>query len=348
MWVAAILLLPSCNMHLPPDYFSEPHFHLYVYGEKVRFGLGGDAHRFKMHGWSHVEQDFTWTEGIGSTLIFFAPRTAREVTLAMHLTPFVHAPELTSQPVYVTLNGRRIAKWDVNEDKVYTAEIPHHLVEARENAVPNRPNLRDSVVLVFDFLIPKAQFPALVDAGPDWRRLGVACSELVMRKGQKHETGVAPTGATDEDAATYKLGTVVLFGADQNGERYKQSGWTNAERGFTWTGANRAAMQFKITPPPDHPLMLSLRANGNILPPRLLAQPTDVYANGELVAQWEIAEVGEFIAEIPARVLRPDGLLTIEFESRNAVSPRDLGTNAGDNRELGISCQEMVISDADD
>ena len=341
------MVLPSaCHLKFPPDYISEPRFHVYVYGEKVGFGLGGDSHRFRLDGWSHTEPNFTWTDGIGASLIFSAPRTLRDVTLHMRLAPFIHPPELAMQPVRVFVNGRKIADWEVTEEKDYIATIPNRFVAPRSKTA-GRPDVRDSVVILIDLLIPKAQFPALIAHQPDWRRLGVLCSELVMREGPLHESPRPGTELqADANDISYTLGDVVLFGSGQNSDRYKVSGWNPAEAGYDWTAKEPAVMKFKVKPPKSA-LSLTLKANGNVLPPQLAAQATEVYANKHLVAEWQVDVQADYSAEIPSELIEDDGILSLEFVCKNAISPRELGVNS-DGRDLGIACYELTLSDADE
>ena len=336
------LLFSACDIELEPPHTSEPRFHLYAYGERVGFGLGGDSHRFRLHGWSHTEPHFTWTEGVGASLLFLVPRTNREVTLEMRLVPFVR-PELPVQPVHVSVNHRKIATWQVTEDKVYTAVIPADFIAAPAHSEPGRPNLRDAVILVFDFFIPKAHFPAILADAPDWRRLGVACVDLAMKEGAARPEQPNVRGKGD---VQYTLRTPIRFGAHQNAERYIRTGWHQSEAGWTWTSNGRAVLQFKL-PPVDGPLNLIVRAHGNTRPPDLLTQPTVVYANQQQIAEWDVDILTDYSAEIPAAALRPDGLLTLEFVSRNATSPRALGVNQ-DARPLGISCHSLIITEAEE
>lgn len=340
--VLLLLQLSSCGK-LPPPYISEPHFNVYTYGETVRFGLGGDSHRFRLLGWSHTEKNYTWTDGVGASLLFSLPRTNREVTLYMRLFPFVHPPELPSQLVRVFANGRKIATWEVDKEDVYTVVIPHDFIRSWSN----RANLRQLAIVRLDFYIPNAQFPAFLDTAPDWRRLGVACVSLKMREGAKHKAPNARLNLQRErDGPSYKIGTVVVFGARQNAEWYKGSGWNGAEPAFTWTGKDPAVLKFKIEPP-QAPLTLTLKAQGNTLPPRLLAQTTRVYANKQQIAEWKVDEMGEYTAQIPVSIIGPDGLLTIELATENATSPKELGVNT-DSRTLGIACYELLLTDSDE
>ena len=338
--LAGIMLLSACDLDLPPHHTSEPRFHLYAYGEPVGFGLGGDSHRFRLHGWSHTEPHFTWTEGVGASLLFLVPRTHREVILEMRLTPFVR-PELPAQVVHVSVNNRKIAMWRVTEEKVYSATIPADFIAAPAHAVPGKPNLREAVVLVFDFFIPNAHFPAILADAPDWRRLGVACSELVMREGAERPKQLKlPRGS---GAVPYTVGTPLQFGKGQNAEPHIQSGWHESEPGWTWTRAQPAVLKFKLVPR-DEPLMLTVRAYGNTRYPELPHQLTTVYANGHQIAEWEVSALTDHTAEIPASALRADGVLTLEFHSKNATSPKALGVN-NDARPLGICCHALVITE---
>ncbi|HEV8184675.1 MAG TPA: hypothetical protein VGP40_01880, partial [Chthoniobacterales bacterium] len=148
------------------------------------------------------------------------------------------------------------------------------------------------------------------------------------------------------EIAPYSLGTLVLFGGRKNGQLYKGSGWNGAEPGFTWTGKDPAALKFKLEPT-NRPLALRLVTNGNTHPPSLLVQPTQVYANGRQIAEWQVDVLAEYTAEIPAGVVGPDGILTLEFVSKNATSPRELGVNT-DSRLLGIACYELILTDAEE
>jgi hypothetical protein len=72
-----------------------------------------------------------------------------------------------------------------------------------------------------------------------------------------------------------------------------------------------------------------------------------VYANGQQIAEWKIDEMGEYTAEIPVNTIGADGLLTLEFVTENAVSPKELGVNA-DSRTLGIACYELLMTETDE
>ncbi|MBA3273654.1 MAG: hypothetical protein H0T11_07255, partial [Chthoniobacterales bacterium] len=181
----------------------------------------------------------------------------------------------------------------------------------------------------------------------DWRRLGVGCVNLQMREGVKHKAPNARSKLQRErENSSYKPGAVVIFGARQNAEWYKGSGWNGAEPAFTWTGKDPAVLKFNMEPP-KAPLTLMLKAHGNTLPPRLLAQTTRVYANGQQIAEWKVDEMGEYTAEIPANTIGVDGLLTLEFATENATSPEELGVNP-DSRTLGIACYELLMTETDE
>lgn len=76
--------------------------------------------------------------------------------------------------------------------------------------------------------------------------------------------------------------------------------------------------------------------------PELPAQPVEVYANGQKIADWEAGNTAEFDAAIPGAITRFGGTLTIEFRTPKAVSPKALGLNP-DPRVLGICVRSLEL-----
>jgi hypothetical protein len=82
-----------------------------------------------------------------------------------------------------------------------------------------------------------------------------------------------------------------------------------------------------------------------INPPELPAQPVEVYANGQKIADWQVSGKAEFTALVPPKREAQDATLTIELRTPKAVSPKALGLS-NDPRFLGISCFAMMIDKA--
>lgn len=351
---AALLLVlgvsSGCDP-LPPNHSSEPRVHVYEYGSPIPFGLGGDAHRFMTTGWSEIEPEHTWTNGIGASLILRVPATDKPLTLRMKQWAFVHPPAgLEYQRVEVSVNRRAIATWHVRDKKVYRAVIPNDVIGVPGTVLTGRgasealEDPRNAVLLIVDLYMPDAQMPVLLGATGDWRRLALACMEMVVEEGadpSAADDNVAVTGPITPEGSPYSYGVPVRFGRGENGGRYKLAGWHDADPEFTWSGDGPAVLGFKVRPT-KRSLVVTLNANGNILPPQLTEQPTAVYANKKLIAEWNIGDRDEFTATIPAEILDPEGQLTLEFHARRAISPQALGVNE-DQRPLGIAVHELTI-----
>ncbi len=349
----AIAILTGCDLKQTPDHNSEPRLHVYEFGQPIPFGLGGDDHRFALSGWSEPESGFTWSDGIGASLMLRVPATNTPLTLRMKQWAFTHPPaDLLFQPVDVSVNGKKIATWHVSEKKVYRAVIPKGLVGApgtvlTARGATDRPDdPRRANLLIIDFYIPKAQAPVLIGASQDSRRLGIAAVELTVQEGADPNAGdddVNATAPMTGEGSLYAFGIPLKFGQGENGGRYKLSGWHDAEPTYTWTGAQPAVLGLRI-PKTNNPLWVTLIANGNILPPQLPTQPTELYANGQKVAEWQISGRDEFHATIPASALNPNGVLSLELRTAKATSPQALGVN-NDARPLGIACYELAIQE---
>jgi hypothetical protein len=140
----------------------------------------------------------------------------------------------------------------------------------------------------------------------------------------------------------YTLGKVVSFGAGGGSERFRQSGWSDTEKQFTWTIGTSAKLVFPIVPSVQ-PLNLRMRLTGFTKPPQLPAQPVEVFANEQKIAAWEVSTTADFTAVIPAVIAEKGGVLTIELKTPKATSPKALGMS-NDARVLGVLCSELAIT----
>lgn len=368
----AAAFLAGCGKSSPPDHNSEPRRYIYEYGQKVRFGYGGDSFRFRLTGWSHIEPKYTWSEGVGASLAFRVPASNGPVTLRMRLAAFTKLPELPFQPVHVYVNGQQLGTWEVSSEKNFSLVIPKEFVAAPANeheggGTGETPlgftNAGKTRLLIIDLHTPKAASPFDLDVNWDIRRLGIRCTDVTIT--QSAEQAAADAAAAKADAAeaalalanqrdsnddapqgareqSYALGTVIDFGAAGNADRYKQSGWYTAEEGFSWTGKAPGVIALAV-PKTDVPLDLRAKLGGMIKPGRLPVQPTDVYANGEKIAEWQVGTPAEFHAVIPNEVIGKDGRLEIEFRALKPVAPKAIDAG-GDVRILGLRCESVVIT----
>jgi hypothetical protein len=313
---------------------------VYVYGDRIGFGYGGDAKRFRRDGWAKTEENFTWTRGLGATLHIRVFPSDQPVTLKMKMSGIFKSPELPFQPVDVSINGKKIASWKVTKLKWYTAVIPREMVDLGPKADGH------TAFLVIDLLTPKATPPADLNLGRDARRLGVCVWEMFIVPGaEPPEVEPEPQTPETPEGSAYTYGTPVTFGMNANGDRYKLSGWHDAEDTYTWSGKAPAVLGLRV-PPAKGPLSLNVRLTALVKGPRLPVQPVEVRANGQTVGKWTVGEELQwFNATIPAELANANGgVLKLELLAPKAVSPNVLGTNA-DLRSLGVQMHELNVSE---
>jgi phosphoglycerol transferase len=139
----------------------------------------------------------------------------------------------------------------------------------------------------------------------------------------------------------YSLGAMIKFNESVGSERFRGSGWSSTEADHTWTESKSAVLHFSGLPPAQ-PLTLTMTLTGLTKNPQLPAQPTEVYANGRKMADWQVSGKKEYTASIPANVLGGTGTLTIEFRIPRAASPESLGLHR-DPRILGLCVFSLII-----
>lgn len=76
--------------------------------------------------------------------------------------------------------------------------------------------------------------------------------------------------------------------------------------------------------------------------PTVPYQVVEVLANGQKIADWEVADMADFGALIPGEVTRNKGILSIELRLPNATSPKALGLG-DDSRILGVRVYSVEL-----
>ena len=142
---------------------------------------------------------------------------------------------------------------------------------------------------------------------------------------------------------TVAYGELVDFTVGANSEPLKVTGWSGAEKDFTWTEGNVATLAARIEPTED-PITFRFKAAGMIKEPDLPFQPVEVYMNNEKVADLQIGHTSEYRVAIPPALTKRGGLLTITFRLPKAASPEALGFGPSDKRILGIRMFNFDLS----
>ena len=146
---------------------------------------------------------------------------------------------------------------------------------------------------------------------------------------------------TPKDEKTYTLGSVVNFGAGGEAGKFKTSGWSNAEKEFTWTEGKGAKLSLTLAQG-EAALTLRMKLVGLIHPPEVSSQPVEVYVNGQKIAEWQVAAPANFTATIPQKIAATKQL-EIELRTPGSTTPKALKMNE-DTRVLGVACYELAIS----
>jgi hypothetical protein len=139
----------------------------------------------------------------------------------------------------------------------------------------------------------------------------------------------------------YTLGSVIKFGAGGEAGKFKISGWSSAEKEFTWTEGKGAKLSFTL-PQGESALTLRMKLVGLIHPPEVSNQPVEVYVNGQKVADWQVAAPANFTATIPQKIAAAKQL-EIELRTPKSTTPLALKMN-DDARVLGVGCYELAIT----
>lgn len=304
----------------------------YSLGDVVSFARGGPAGKYMQGGWGDIEPAMTWSNGSSAYLSFTLRGSGKPLRLRMNVAGFIKPPWLTYQPVEVYVNNEKMADWQVSERADHFAIIP--------------PEVADHEQLMVELRIPAAVAPKTLRVNQDVRMLGVSCFELEITEATEEAAVAAEKErarrAEEVREGIYAFGTILRFGSQGGAQPYKVSGWHPPEKDFTWTDKDPGILELTI-PLTDRPLLLKTRMAG-MLSDRLRSQATEVRANGEIIAEWEVGIPAEFEAIIPAALAAANEKLRIEFHPAKPVSPKELQTGE-DSRTFGIRCEALVITE---
>ena len=165
---------------------SRPTKFVVDYGMRIYFGIGGDAERIRMSGWSGTERSFTWTDGHKASLGLRVPSDQHELRLRFRMGALVKPPELPFQPVNIVVNSVKLASWEVAEERTFQVVVPAQLLHppASLQAKPGF-QLDPGFLALIDIETPKATSPRALGISDDPRLLGVRIYELHISKVKK-------------------------------------------------------------------------------------------------------------------------------------------------------------------
>ncbi len=137
---------------------APPAYSLLEFGSRTEFGDSAVA-KYLWYGWSGREAFSHWTDR-GTATFRFAVREIRPARFTIKMGPFLMPPLLTSQRVFISLNGRQIARFTlINTDaEEFRIDLPQSALQ--------KANL-------LKFELPDAEYPRNVDHSDDTRLLGI-------------------------------------------------------------------------------------------------------------------------------------------------------------------------------
>lgn len=165
--------------HLPPASDYEP-------GTIINFARNGNSARFTRWGWSHAEQDFTWTEGRSAAFAVHMRPAEQPLELQIVMAGLTKPPEITSQPVAVYINEQHVADWNVSTVAPFKCDVPRELN-------------RTGGTLTVELRIPNNASPESLKLGPDSRYLGVCCVNAAL---SPKASAASPTPRTITHSST--------------------------------------------------------------------------------------------------------------------------------------------------
>ena len=139
----------------------------YELGTVINFGAGKGSERYKVSGWYTAEEQFTWTGNAPGVLSLKIPPPEVPLTLRAKVAGMTKPGTLPLQPVEVTVNGQRIAEWQVAKPEEFEATIPINAVRAD-----------GTIEISLRALKPAA--PKAIGTGGDVRILGLQAETLTI------------------------------------------------------------------------------------------------------------------------------------------------------------------------
>jgi len=144
---------------------------------RIEFTETGNSGPCKRFGWSHEEEEHTWTIGRCAELVVPLPPGERYLRLDVSLVPFVHPPRLAEQRLRIEINGRALRELALDGQDIVSVDI-----DVGQLADP------DALCLVFNQ--PDAASPRSLGLSADGRVLGFGFQWLRVRRVQ--QLGASP------------------------------------------------------------------------------------------------------------------------------------------------------------
>jgi hypothetical protein len=101
----------------------------------ISFASAGNSLAFLGGGWARSEDEFTWGIGAESHLVLSRLEAADEYVLTLDVVPFIHAPELPSQRLIVSINDTVVGSTELSRPTLLGYRIPADLARRSDKVV---------------------------------------------------------------------------------------------------------------------------------------------------------------------------------------------------------------------
>jgi hypothetical protein len=143
--------------------------HIYKFGTKINFGVGGNAIKYVGKGWSFPESwgdGITWTSDNNAYLSFPIDEPKSDLTLKASLIPYLGNGKLDKQRVQIYVNKISVNEWIINAPGEHRIRIPKRYIK--------------DDILKIRFYLPDAISPSQIAESGDNRILALAMHSLKL------------------------------------------------------------------------------------------------------------------------------------------------------------------------
>ena len=141
----------------------------------------------------------------------------------------------------------------------------------------------------------------------------------------------------------YRVGDTISFVPNGNALKYKWEGWSDPEKGFTWTNGKKASLVFQLEKEPEKGLILTADLFAFLPGKKITRQRAHIYVNDKKIGTWIVVSPGNYKISIP-KYLLDKKIVNINLELPDADSPLDLMVST-DKRTLALAFRKIVFTE---
>ena len=293
------------------DYVYQNNDITYKLGTTLFFGENGGstAKKHFVNGFSYPESSYVWTSEQEVELQFELGSMDKDLLLSFDYV----AVSNMQQRIYIYAGDQLIASYMAQK------------AEGKSFIIPKE-SVKDGILNI-TFKLPDAVSPLKAGTGIDDRITGLALKSILIDASDTSFDAVKQISLSK-----YSLGQEITFGPEGNMEKYAISGISEDH----WTSQKKVSIQLdQISTDNDLMLVLEYNIYGD-------QQNVIINANGKQIADYMAVGSEKKELVIPQTLLK-NGKLTLEINLPNATKP-----NNGDQRELGLWMQRIVVRDTEE